>query len=64
MGKWHINAARVNARMTQKEAASAVGVSESTIIEWEKEKRFPGAVELARLCDIYKCDISDIFIPR
>ena len=57
MGKWHINAARVNARLTQKEAASALGVSETTMVSWEKEATFPGAVDLAKLCDLYKCDI-------
>ncbi len=64
MGKWHINAARVNARMTQKEAASALGISETTMVSWEKEVTFPGAVDLARLCELYKCDIADIFIPK
>ena len=34
-------AARVNAKLTQKEFAEKCGVSESTVIAWESGRRYP-----------------------
>lgn len=37
-----LEAARVNVKLTQKQFAERCGVSESTVIAWEKGRRLPG----------------------
>lgn len=44
-------AARVNAKLTQKELAERCGVSESTVIAWEAGRRFPNVKMLGRIED-------------
>lgn len=46
-------AARVNAGLTQKELAKACGVTESTIINWEKGQSFPHIKKLPLLEKAY-----------
>ena len=53
-------AARVNANMTQEDAAKAMHVSKTTIVNWEKGKIIP---ELTMLCEIYKVPSDYIFLP-
>lgn len=42
-------AARVNAKLTQKELAERCGVSESTIIAWESGRRYPNVRMLGKI---------------
>lgn len=42
-------AARVNAKLTQKELADKVGVSESTIVAWESGRRCPNVRMLGKI---------------
>lgn len=56
-------AARVNAEMTQQEAAEAIGVDKSTIVSWEKGRTAPNAVMLNKLLDVYQIPIANIFLP-
>lgn len=56
--------ARVNAKMTQEEAAKAMHVSKTTIVNWEKGKVIPRIPELTLLCDIYKVPKDYIFLPQ
>lgn len=42
-------AARVNAKLTQKELASRCGVSESTVVAWESGKRYPNVKMLGKI---------------
>lgn len=55
--------ARVNAEMTQDEVARAMGVSKTTIVNWEKGRIIPGIPELSMLCEIYKIPKDNIFLP-
>lgn len=53
--KWRLEACRVQARMTQKEVADALGVAEATIISYEKGRtalRMEKAQELSALYGI------------
>lgn len=61
--KISLKAMRVNSDLTQAEAAKAAGVNRATIASWESYETFPTAQQLMTLCRIYKCDMSDIFIP-
>ena len=60
----HLNAARVNARLTQKEVCERLGISQSTMVAWEKEERFPPVPQLRAMCDLYGCTMDDIFVPK
>lgn len=62
--KLHLKAARVNADLTQKEVSERLNVAQSTLIAWEKEKRFPSVPQLKSMCDLYGCGMDDIFIPE
>lgn len=59
-----LEAARINAKMTQKYVAKAIGVNVSTISNWEKGKTFPDVVQFAELCNLYKCPQEHIFLPN
>ena len=56
-------AARVNADLTQDEAADKMGVSRQTIVNWEKGRVIPGIPEMAMLSRIYNIPQDNIFLP-
>lgn len=56
--------ARVNSKMTQEEVAKLVGVSKTTIVNWEKGRVIPRIPELSMLCEIYKIPKDNIFLPQ
>lgn len=56
-------AARINANMTQEEAAKAIGVSKWTIINWEKGRISPKYNQMVKLCEVYKMPLDAIFLP-
>lgn len=59
-----LKAARVNVGLTQKEVADRIGVSETTIFNWENGKSritFEGLVMLANL---YKMGVDDFLLPK
>ena len=58
-----LEAARVNAKMTQADAAREMGVSRQTIINWEKGKVSPGIPEIEKLSRIYRMPQDFFFIP-
>ena len=56
-------AARVNAGMTQLEAARQMRVSKQTIINWEKGRIVPRIPEMEMLSRIYNMPQDYIFLP-
>ena len=57
-----LRAARLNAGMTQTEAAKVAGVTVGTMSRWERgETKIPANV-LAKLCDAYNWPIDSIVI--
>ena len=58
-----LKAARINAGKTQKDAANAIGVSNSAIVKWENGKTLPRADQLNNLCALYKVPVNAIFLP-
>ena len=56
-------AARVNAGMTQAEAAKEMGVSKQTIINWEKGRNVPSIPDMLRISSIYNISQDYIFLP-
>jgi len=59
-----MKAMRVNADLTQEQAAKAIGITKRTLLNWESHTTFPTVLQLKRLCDVYGCDLSDIFLPE
>lgn len=57
-----MKAARVNAGLTRSRAATAVGVSDSTLSHWELGKSYPTPAQFAALCNLYGAGADDIRI--
>lgn len=55
-------AARVNAEMTQTEAAKAMSVSKNTLVNWEKGTSKPSITQAKELSAIYKIPLDYIFL--
>lgn len=64
MARMSLAAARVNARLTQKEAADAIGVSQLSVSLWETGKAEPKLSNVRRLCEVYGLSMEDIFFPE
>lgn len=64
MIKITLKAARVNAGLSQKEAANLLGVSNKTLCAWEKGNVMPKANHIDALCDLYEISYDYIsFYP-
>ncbi len=61
--KIKLKALRVNAELSQTDAAKAIGITERTLQNWENYNTFPDALQLLRICSVYKCELNDIFLP-
>jgi transcriptional regulator with XRE-family HTH domain len=59
-----LEAARVNAKMSQQDAATAMKVNVSTISNWEKGKTSPDADKFKELCQLYGCPMDLIFLGK
>jgi DNA-binding XRE family transcriptional regulator len=58
-----LKALRVNVDMTQENASKALGITARTLQNWEDYKTFQTAQQLMKICEIYNCEVSDIFLP-
>lgn len=66
MKDWKISleAARVNAGLTQTEAAEAIGVSQVTISNWETGKTSPKMSIVPTIADLYKVPVQDLLFAQ
>lgn len=62
MPKITLKAARVNAGLTQKEAAKRIGISYQTLSEYEKDASKIKLVTIAKMCTLYGIPIDCIFL--
>lgn len=62
--KISLAAARVNAGMTQEEVAQKMGVSNKTIINWEKGVIIPSFANLYALSSLYNIPQDNIFLQK
>jgi DNA-binding XRE family transcriptional regulator len=53
MKKISLKAARVNAGLSQKDAAKALGISNKTLCSWENRKTFPDQPMIEKICVLY-----------
>ena len=63
MPKISLEAVRVNAGMTQKEWAKNLGVSNVTIVNWEKGNTEPSLSVLRRMSELSGIPMDFIFVP-
>jgi len=55
-----LEAARRNKKLTQTKAAAEIGVSVSTLKNWEKNKSFPKQPQIERICEVYGCTYDNL----
>lgn len=53
MPKVTLAAARINANLTQAQAAKALGVGLSTLKNWEQGKTYPNQPAIEKICELY-----------
>ena len=63
MPKISLEAVGVNAKMTQKEWASKLGVSNSTVVNWEKGNTEPSLSQLREMSRLSGVPMDFIFVP-
>lgn len=63
MPKITLEAVRVNAGMNQKEWAKRLGVSNSTVVSWEKGKTEPTLTQLREMSLLSGIPMDFIFVP-
>jgi transcriptional regulator with XRE-family HTH domain len=57
-------AARVNAKLTQKQAAEKLNVSNKTLNNWEAGRSMPKADAVAKMCEVYGVSYDNLnFLP-
>lgn len=59
-----LEAARVNAKMSQKYVASHLKVNVGTVSNWERGKTAPDADKFKELCRLYNCPVDAIILPK
>ena len=58
-----LKAARVNAGLTQHEAAKRLHISTMSLVNWEKGKAKPTFDAVNRMSELYKCPIDFFIFP-
>lgn len=59
-----IRTLREASSISQKELANAIGVPQSLVSYWEREKRTPSVVNGQKLADFFGVEIKDIFVEK
>lgn len=52
--------ARKKAGLTQKEAATELGITGAAICQWEKEQTSPRSATLPKIASLYKCTVDEL----
>lgn len=61
MPKITLKAARVNANLSQQDAAEQIGVAVSTLRNWEAGKTFPTQPKIEKMCEVYGISFDVLF---
>lgn len=63
MPRISLKAVRVNANMEQKEWAKMLGVSQATVINWEKGNTEPSLSQVRKMSEVSGISMDFIFVP-
>lgn len=63
MPKISLEAARVNAKLTQKELAKELGISNVTVVNWEKGVTEPTLSQLRKISQLSGIPMDFIYVP-
>ena len=63
MPRISLEAARINAGLSQKEMAKILGVSNTTVCNWENGNSEPNASQLRRISELSGIPMDFIFVP-
>lgn len=55
-----IKKSRTDAKITQEQAAEALGISRQTISNWENEKSYPDIISVIELSSLYCISLDDL----
>ena len=61
--KVSLQAARVNAKLTQSDVAKRLRKNKQTIVNWENGKTEIDKANFEARCRLYNCKMDDIFLP-
>ena len=65
MYKISLAAARINAGFSQKDAAKALQISNTTLGKWERGESFPTDDKIPKICDLYGVHYDNLnFLPK
>ena len=65
MFKISLEAARRNADLSQKDAAKALKISNTTLGKWERGESFPTADKIQEICELYGVHYAPLnFLPK
>ena len=64
MPKMSLAAARINAGLTQKQAATALNISNKTLCQWEKGASVPRVDKINAICVLYGVTYDNIDFLR
>lgn len=60
MVKMTLKAARINANLSQKDAAKLLNISNKTLSSWENGHNVPKVDMVQKLCELYRIDYDAI----
>lgn len=58
--KISLKAARVNAGLTQAQAAEKLSIDRTTLMRWESGKSSPKLTDVQRMCRLYSISTADL----
>ena len=58
-----LKAARINAGLSQTEVAEKLNRTKETISKWETGKVKLKAIDFQQLCNLYKIEMPNVFLP-
>ena len=61
--KLTLKAARVNAGLSQSEAAKRLGISRFTVLNWEKGFRVPKEADIKKMSEVYGWPADSFIFP-
>lgn len=64
MPRISLEAVRVNTKLTQKEWAKILGVSNATVVNWEKGSTEPNLSQLRKMSELSGIPMDFIFVPE